>query len=234
MSIEEYETQLAEIETMLAAAPEDPSLLSLKADLLELIATTLGATEATTVTAPTAASTEDPSSSTAADADVAPATETTEEEPAISAWNTVAQPTPAVAANLGGVSDKALESATAIATTEAAVDSTDNNQVAQKTAKKKKKALGDTFVVPANLEIKPTDSKFEAKRKKTAQKRLRKEFEAQHQERIATKKQQSWQAFAKKKKKGSSSSIFQTDESGKVGVVGQRHLTKFEGPTKHK
>jgi hypothetical protein len=42
--LKEYQTQLGEVEGLLLASPDDPSLLSLKSDLLELIATTVVAT----------------------------------------------------------------------------------------------------------------------------------------------------------------------------------------------
>ena len=46
MSLEEYEGQLADVEALLEATPDDPSLLSLKSDLEQLIAITRGSEEA--------------------------------------------------------------------------------------------------------------------------------------------------------------------------------------------
>ena len=50
MSLEEYQSQLLDIETLLADAPEDESLLTLKSDLLELIQLTAGQDTTTTTT----------------------------------------------------------------------------------------------------------------------------------------------------------------------------------------
>ena len=234
-SLQEYERQLAEIEEMLAASPDDPSLLSLKADLLELIATTLGTTTTTTTT------TEEARDNAAAHAAATVPEEAdssngerhnAHEEPAdLSQWNAVNHNPPKLSA----------QTATTLETTVAgtANDTTTTTAAKVQPVKKKKKvksnnnASNAVFTIPADLEIKANDSKFEVKRKKRAQQALRKQFDAAQEARTATAKQQSWQAFAQRKG-SSSSSMFQTDASAKVGVVGQRRFTKFEGPKKHK
>lgn len=214
MSLQEYETQLAEIEQMLAASPDDPSLLSLKSDLLELIAATLGtsAEDATTTDAP---------------APAAEATADSQQEPPALEWNTVNDDKNSTTQS----SDNPLAQTT---TTAAAAPTNASTTITTTTKpKKKKKSANAVFTIPADLKIHSNDSKFQVNRKKRAQAALRKQHESQQASQQATKKQQSWQAFAQRKKTGSSS-MFQTDASAKVGVVGQRRLTKFEGPKKHK
>ena len=224
MSLQEYETQLAEIEQMLASSPDDPSLLSLKSDLLELIAATLGTT-ATTEDAAAAADDDDD------DADPAPVEEATavsQQEPAALEWNTVNDDKNSTTQS----SDNPLAQTT---TTTAATSITNDTTTTTTNPPKKKKSANGVFTIPADLEIQPNDSKFQVNRKKRAQAALRKQHQAQQDSQQATKKQQSWQAFAQHRKKGrAGSSMFQTDASAKVGVVGQRRLTKFEGPKKHK
>lgn len=213
MSLQEYETQLTEIEQMLAASPDDPSLLSLKSDLLELIAATLGtsAEDATTTDAP---------------APAAEATADSQQEPPALEWNTVNDDKNSTTQS----SDNPLAQTT---TTAAAPTNASTTITTTTKPKKKKKSANAVFTIPADLKIHSNDSKFQVNRKKRAQAALRKQHESQQASQQATKKQQSWQAFAQRKKTGSSS-MFQTDASAKVGVVGQRRLTKFEGPKKHK
>lgn len=241
MSLQEYEAQLAEIEEMLAASPDDPSLLSLKSDLLELIAATLGttATTATAATATTATTTTE--EETPQDKEISPATvveATAQQEPAALEWSTVNS---AAAAKSSKNDNPPAQATTAAVATTTTTTTTSNTATITKPKKKKKTCTTTTvFTIPADLEIRPHDSKYEVNRKKRATAALRKQHEAQVASQVATAKQQSWQAFAsskkrsKKSKGGSGSSMFQTDSSAKVGVVGQRRLTKFEGPKKHK
>ena len=145
----------------------------------------------------------------------------TDEAAALLGWNTVEKSTPPAVA--------------AAETTAAAVaEAPTTNTASQPPAKKKtKRKATDTFLVPAELQPADKDSKFEQKRKKRAVQRLRQEWEAARADTVATKKAASWQTFAKRKGPGSSS-MFQTDATAKVGVVGTRKMTKFEGPKKHK
>lgn len=231
-SLAEYESQLSEIEGMLVSSPEDPSLLSLKADLLELIAATIetqeGQAEAQEAAKESSQEEKQEQATTAIAATV-------------SEWNTVNETRPIPSNTFADAATTAKEAETVATETVAATtttDATDKSTEKKKKAKSSTKVNNGVFTVPANLEIRPTDSKFEVQRKKRATATLRKQHQAQQETAAATAKQQSWQAFANKKTKKTSKnkksgSIFQTDATGKVGVVGQRRLTKFEGPKKH-
>ena len=228
-SLQEYETQLAEIEEMLSASPDDASLLALKADLLELISATLGTT---TQVAATQQQEED---ETVSEEETATANESQEqqdkeEEPAALQWSAVEKEE----------EDKKQQRQPSESSSDfQPAENLADDAAASKPKKKKKKSSSETdvFTIPADLQIRPdADNKFQVQRKKKAIAALRKQHEARTADRTAAAKQQSWQAFAQKKKgkKKNASSMFQTDTTARVGVVGQRRMTKFEGPKKHK
>jgi hypothetical protein len=153
----------------------------------------------------------------------------------VSRWNHVAQRPSSSSAAAATTAKHSLEedlnneSSTATATT--------TPTTALPPPKKKSKKVAAEFVPPSHLAYNPNDTDHERKRKKRAVQKLRGEWRARTEEHVANKKQASWQSFAKKKKTKASTggaSMFQTDTTGKVGVVGGRHLTSFEGPKRFK
>jgi survival-of-motor-neuron-related-splicing factor 30 len=190
--LEEYETQLAEIEELLLADPTDESLLKLKSDLVELIALTKQESDGDTAH-------DIPEGAVPSAAVTAAATATNEVE--------VAAATFAVTA-----------------TTEEG-----NEEPAKKKLKKVKE-----FEVPKHLEILDTDTEKEQNRKKRAIKALKNKHREKQRDYESTKKQQSWQNFAKKT--GGKTSIFSTKEgsNAKVGVVSGGSLTEYDQRKRHK
>mmetsp|Transcript_27772 Transcript_27772/g.64997 ORF Transcript_27772/g.64997 Transcript_27772/m.64997 type:complete len:273 (+) Transcript_27772:59-877(+) len=262
--LEQQQHQLEEIETLLQSSPDDPSLLSLKADLLELIAVTtsnIPGDETSTIPAEqsqqeresTAAAAAAAAAETANDAisgdngEQVTALNDTAAAAQVSGWNTVEKPAPSTKRPLedtsAGDPNHSMSSAPpAVAAGATAAEAETTQQ--QQPAKKKKKSVPKEFVVPAHLQAKDTDSKAEENRKKRAIKALKNQWRAQRKDQEATKKQKSWQDFQtksqRKKSKGGSGggggSMFatSTDTGAKVGVVGGRQMTDFVSRKRHK
>ena len=252
--LEEYETQLADVHELLKASPNDPSLLSLQSDLLELIKITkqsLGnETAVVTATLPKESN-------------------VTAQPPQIS--------TSATAAGLSS----ALEAATEAAVSEDDYtknhakrksdyvdgDHSDNNNnnnnndhhdtdpadegshngddtdayhtaqssnVAHAPAKKKAKKIKE-FEVPKHLIPLDTDTEAERNRKRRALKAMKSKYREKKKEVESDQKQKSWQSFQKRTKHVKDRSMFATNASdSKVGVVTSgRHLTSFDERKRH-
>lgn len=243
-ALEEQQQQLEEIEKLLSQSPEDPSLLSLKADLLELIAVTTGG-----VVAATAPIGEEAGGSSTVTQPIADPI-SVEDAAQISHWSTVTESASGVKRPLEeqvGVTNSTVDEQQQQqqqAKTREVVEETEVlTQESQPNKKKKKTIVPKEFVVPAHLQPNETDSKAEENRKKRAIKALKNQWRAQRKDQEANKKQKSWQDFQKKKKIGGGSgggaattSIFttSTDEGAKVGVVGGRQLTDFASRKRHK
>mmetsp|Transcript_15776 Transcript_15776/g.23224 ORF Transcript_15776/g.23224 Transcript_15776/m.23224 type:complete len:211 (-) Transcript_15776:58-690(-) len=202
--LQEYETQLAEIEELLQADPNDDSLLKLKNDLVELIALTKEEAAAT---------------STGAEK-----FEGVDESTALNDQDLAQVPAPAASMPAPPGTDNALES-------------NDNSKALNDDSQKKKLKKVQDFKVPTHLQVLEADTEKEANRKKRATKVLKNKHREKQREYESTKKQQSWQNFAKKGKgKRKSKSIFATQDGvkAKVGVVSGGSLTGFGERKRHK
>jgi survival-of-motor-neuron-related-splicing factor 30 len=210
----EYESQLADIEQLLQASPEDESLLALKTDLVELVTltrTSLGIPPpAALPTPPTLPDQEDHQ-----DARVQVA--------AVSA-NTAMQAGAAAAA-----SDNEEE--------EVVAENPNNNLNNSTNNKKKRKKLRD-FVLPEHLIPLDTDTEAERNKKRRTAKALKNKYRLKKKEVESENKQKDWQSFQKKTKSGGGGggSIFATQEGvdDRVGVISKKHMTDFEGRKRHK
>jgi len=209
--IAEYETQLANVEELLAGSPNDESLLTLKKDLEELLQLTRNEPAVASVKVepdlPTSPSSP-PSLPTSPDAVTA--------EQAVAAG--------AAAAAIATEDDRP----------------TINPPSDGLSEKKKTKKLKD-FVVPAHLIVNEQDSEAEKKKKRRALKALKSQHRERRKEVEHEQKQKSWQSFQKKKKTtsasaGGSSSIFATQDSvnDRVGVISRKTKTEFGQRKRHK
>mmetsp|Transcript_13260 Transcript_13260/g.21953 ORF Transcript_13260/g.21953 Transcript_13260/m.21953 type:complete len:225 (-) Transcript_13260:40-714(-) len=215
--LQEYESQLADIEELLQADPNDESMLKLKSDLVELIALTKEDEEeggaATTEEVTTAASTIEN-----------PLVETTVQQ-----WDTVVGTETAAAPPL------ALTIPAAAAAATMTVGSSVTTTSGAEPPKKKLKKVKD-FETPAHLQIQEGDNEKEVNRKKRATKALKQKHRAKKIDYESTKKQQSWQNFSKKKGSKKKKSIFATQDGvqAKVGVVSGGSMTEYGERKRHK
>jgi survival-of-motor-neuron-related-splicing factor 30 len=210
--VREYETQLADVEALLQASPDDPSLLSLKSDLVELLTITKESISAET--------------SESAELSEAPI------DPAADASTTWSDPTGSIPA---GVPSTAIASASASDTLKRPDGPIDTEATAEQPAKKKAKKIKD-FEVPEHLVPLDTDTDPEKNRKRRAIKALKNKWRERKKEVESDKKQKSWQSFQKKKVKTKDKSMFSTqDGDAKVGVVSVsgRQLTEFGERKRH-
>lgn len=194
--IKEYETQLADVEELLKAQPDDAALLSLKKDLNELLALTKASLP----------SSEQAPQIETTSANVQEETETGNDGAAASLETAVPGKLPSP--------QSATEAAGETATTAAALP-----------AKKKKLKLKD-FEIPEHLRPKEGDTEAETNRKKRAVKQLKKQWNSKKKDVEATKKQQSWQSFQKKKKRKDKESIFATQDGKSMTEFGERKRHK--------
>lgn len=215
--LREYETQLADVEALLQATPDDPSLLSLKSDLSELLKITresLPAEEA------------EEAAAGGGEAAVAPVSVS-----ASATGTASADPTSSNSAETSGMAAANAYAAAiddALKRTEAPTEST-----AAEPAKKKSKKIKD-FEVPEHLIPLDTDTDPEKKSKYRALKALKSKHREKKKEQESEKKQKSWQSFHKKKKKKDKSIFATQDGSTKVGVVSAgRNMTEFGERKRH-
>jgi survival-of-motor-neuron-related-splicing factor 30 len=212
--LREYETQLADVENLLVESPDDPSLLSLQSDLLELIAITKSS-----IQPPTAAAASDTFDLALKAAVVQSALDDDEND----------KPPSAPGASFVDTLEEAATMAYAsVATT-----------TAKEVPKKKSKSTVKTeFEVPKHLIPLDTDTEAERNKKRRALKALKSKWRERQKETETTLKQKSWQNFQKKKKLDSKPSIFSTGNSTTVGVVsastGGRQLTEVGERKRHK
>lgn len=212
--LREYESQLADVESLLLDSPNDPSLVSLKSDLLELIAITKSTASAATATS---SDTFDLALKAAVGQS---AVEDEENDKFVDTLEEAAVAAKAAAA----------ASITAVAST------TDANS---KQVPKKKKSKAE-FEVPKHLIPLDTDTEAERNKKRRALKTLKSKWRERQKETETTMKQKSWQHFQKKKKLDSKTSIFSTGNNNitTVGVVssstGGRQLTEVGERKRHK
>lgn len=213
--IQEYESQLADVESLLEFSPEDDSLLSLKSDLLELLAITKQQADAISMTV---------------------ATETPSERLKSSANVFDRELEAAVGKSVGREEDEArVDLSFADAVNEASLQAEAIPKTIETEPRSKKaKTMKDEFEVPQHLIALDTDTDAERNKKHRALKALKSKWRESKKEMESEHKQKSWQSFQKKKKL-KDSSMFKTGDSA-VGVVSAagRQLTGFSERTRHK
>jgi survival-of-motor-neuron-related-splicing factor 30 len=195
--LQEYQSQLADIEELLEDDPTDESLLKLKADLVELISLTQEETGE-----------PEERPKMMAVVEVFP-TDTVDRLPVSDAEGTTRSQTDTTTTTTTTATKPALSDTDAVGAV--------HGEPARKKLKKVKE-----FEIPAHLQILDTDTEKEKNKKKRTLKSLRSKHREKQREYESTKKQRSWQSFNKKaSKKSGTSSIFATREGvhSKVGVV---------------
>lgn len=220
--IQEYESQLADVESLLAGSPEDSSLLSLKSDLMELLNLTRSAAPAL---APDSSGKGMPGQSTgnvfdrAMEAALGQSVGREEHE--------IVSEAPLAVASFADTVQEAAD---------AAVPRTVNTFEEGDVSKKKIKAVKAEFEVPKHLIALDTDTTAERNKKQRALKALKSKWRESKKDMESTNKQKSWQSF-QKKKKITSTSMFKTGDDSAVGVVsasGKRQLTDYGERKRHK
>jgi survival of motor neuron-related-splicing factor 30 len=213
--IQEYEGQLADVEALLQATPDDPSLLALKTDLVDLINITRQQQLPDEVPKETL-----PSSINVFDRELEAAV-----GKAVGREEVV----------LNDYAESTITFADTMA--EAANQSSIPNVIDTSTepAAKKAKSFKADFEVPQHLIPLETDTEAERNKKQRALKALKSKWRESKKEMESANKQKSWQSF-QKKAKIKSTSIFKTGDDAAVGVVSAagRQLTDYASRKRHK
>jgi survival-of-motor-neuron-related-splicing factor 30 len=219
--IAEYESQLANINELLEASPNDESLLALKRDMEEL----LELSRATCVTAAVGFS---------GDAAAVESTETP------SSLDDLPLPEPPTTNNNVTDIDLAVQAgsltgAASLPDTDGGYDHhIDNHHSISKSSKSTKIEKIQEFVLPPHLVLKDTDTEAERNKKRRAAKVLKNKWRMKKKEVESNNKQKSWQSFQKKtagkrgpiKDDSGSSSIFSTKDT--------KQMTEFVARKRHK
>ena len=198
--IKQYESELAEVKELLKANPGDASLLSIKADMEELLSITRQQQQA----APAITSTPN-------------VLEKALEAAVGTSVGIEKDTTVAASANANTMEDNSPSKRAADAT----ATGVDSSEAPVEPPKKKMKKVKD-FETPQHLVIHDTDSEAQKQRKKRETKKLKNKWRERKKEFETDRKKQSWQSFQKKKGKGKAKdkSMFSThDSDAKVGVV---------------
>lgn len=218
--LQEYESQLADIEELLKDAPGDESLLSLKSDLIELVALTKDTLATAGATAPVETNDGADAADDAADSKLASSLQAE-----VPMTETLGLPTSTDFS--GELEAYGIEGAAAVPAEDQAVAAASGER-----PKKKVKKIKD-FEVPQKFLVLETDSEADIKKKRRAVKELKRKHKGIVKEAESQKKKKSWQSF-QKKKKSKDDSIFSThDGDAKVGVVSSRSNTAFSERTRH-
>jgi len=247
-TLQEYEQQLHDVEQLLLATPNDESLQSLKADLLELIAITKGSAESQpsegteSVPSQPQESQDEPTSldgvSNALEQAAAQAVSGAALDDDDNEKSHTQQPAKGDYSTAMNHTSSSLADPESSLQPTASLDHSSTDKTTGHKKSKKKSALTDTFQVPSHLIVQEGDSEAEIQKKRRKLKALKSQFRMAKKEAIHEQKQQSWQSFQKKKKgkRTGSSSIFSTGDA-KVGVVsagGGRRFTNVEERKRHK
>ena len=235
--LQEYQSQLQDIEALLEDDPTDESLLKLKSDLVELIALTMedvaeqpdGASEIIITTLPHSPSVAVTACANDTTTESAVDVNGTQQQEQHGEVNTTT--TTILASEMSGVVQDNEEGVLFGAAVTAAAPAVSPAEPQRKKLKKLKE-----FEIPAHLQILETDTEKEKNKKKRTLKSLKSKHREKQREYESTKKQQSWQSFTKKTKK-SNDSIFATHDgvNSKVGVVsGGSGMTEFQERKRHK
>ena len=212
----EYESQLADIEEMIALDPSDKSIQKLKSDLEELISLTKSGVTA---------------------ADVGDTTDVSEEQEQGVNENVLSNTTSQIShtssssalESSGGIALSKNSSASHLDSSEGLTNDEDSN--IQKGTdnnskeKTKKMKVPSEFAAPSHLTPLASDTDAEKNKKRRTLKALKSKWRERVKEISSEKKQKSWKDFNNKKRKKSSKkddSIFRTTDgvSAKVGVIG--------------
>ena len=224
--IAEYESQLEGIEQLLAASPDDESLLTLKRDLLELLELSKAGNTATGAAVAPGAEATSPNAATVIQEELElpppPPLEGNNNNPYINELSAES----AVEAGVAAAANASVDE-----TSPAAASAANNNN-----PKKKKKQKIKEFVVPPHLMVQEQDSEAERNRKRRALKALKSKHRQKKKEIESDNKQKSWQSFQKKTKRKGDDSIFATQESvnDRVGVISKKTMTEFDSRKRHK
>ncbi len=232
MSLEEYQSQLSDIELLLAESPDDESLLKLKTDLEELIELTKDEQGSADANADEDGALEDTGnsaqiSSSAQQEDGEKGSNQETDSRAVAS-----EPAPAVVGSEAtSTSATSTNESSSLPSSSAAAATATKSKTS---IKKSKKILSKPFEIPNHLIPLDSDTDAERKRKKRTIRALKAQYKSTQKTVESEVKQQSWQDFNKKTKKkrkgGAGGSIFQTEDgigarvgviSGSVRVMGQ-------------
>jgi survival of motor neuron-related-splicing factor 30 len=200
--LNEYESQLADVDALLQSSPNDESLLSLKKDLMELISITKQQAQ--------------PSNTNGFDQALQDAVGNSvgQEKPEAAAPAPAANGSAAPASFEDTLQQAAIDASLMIP---AMIETTTFAATAKDAPKKKSSKVKGDFQVPAHLVPVDTDTTAERNRKRRALKALKSKWREGQKEAESAQKQKSWQNFQKKKKL-KTTSMFQTSDAA-VGVV---------------
>jgi survival of motor neuron-related-splicing factor 30 len=227
--IQEYESQLLDVQALLEASPGDPALVSLQSDLIELLSLTRPQQLITAASMPTTRI----------------ETTTTSEQIMTSVSVFDKELAVAVGKSIGRDDEETFqvgdEQPISFADTmqEAAIEADQSViprtiDTGREPPKKKSKTIKEEFEVPQHLIGLETDTDAERNKKQRALKALKSKWRESKKEIESANKQKSWQSF-QKKNKVKSSSMFKTGDAA-VGVVSAagRQLTDFAERKRHK
>lgn len=210
--LQEYQGQLEEVETLLQDSPFDESLLSLQADLLELIRITAESSNTTEDVEERQTEQKVAGSSNALDEALTLAVGQSAVLDDDNNSNDRTETRRSEAEHYAQTFDQAASAAASLPET---------NDKKRKKPKKPKR----TFEVPPHLVLQDTDTTAEQNKKKRAVKALKNKWRESVKTFESEQKQKSWQSF-QKKKKYKKSSMFQSSDDA-VGTVQARKLTDF-------
>jgi len=240
------QSQLAEVDALIAASPEEPSLLQLREDLLQLIALEeqelqhdpqpMG--EQHSLDHPHVDDSNEQQSSENYTAqstftDNVGTTNSLAEAPDLGSFQPVAKSSHKSAssaivsqANLkSGDDNEHDEISTAVASSAPAAAAAQPTEKRKKKKKKSEESSPSTFELPNHLIPLDSDTDAQRQKKQRAAKSLKSKFRAKQKEKEQAKRANDWKSFAsktsKKKKKVGGKSIFSTEEgvNAKVGVM---------------
>lgn len=251
--IREYESQLSDVNELLTLTPDDDSLRSLQADLLELVRITQQSlppapqpSNGNNVSGESVEGNPKGSYSSSLNG-LEKALEAAVENSVRYEINQQQEPL----SNKRMLQDETAADSFANILTEAAAaaaDRNDSNQLDEQGLKKKlkqtKEWMTKEFTIPSHLIPNDGDSEAERNRKRRAVKALKSKWREKKKELESDHKQQSWQSFQKKtSKRRNDQSIFSTTNhdndpaastATKVGVVsGGRTMTEFGERKRH-
>jgi survival of motor neuron-related-splicing factor 30 len=235
--IVEYESQLAGINELLKASPDDTSLLELKRDMEELLELSKASLEGQQPQQQE----EESNTCSLGKSGVAAASSSGSE--LLDDLMLPGTPPPDSAAHTAdpGIDSSYTDSIVVEAIrngASVAAAAPPDDTISDKKKSKKKEHFQD-FTLPSYLVPNEADSEAERNKKRRAAKALKNKWRERKKEVESTNKQKSWQSFQKKtKRKGGddSGSIFATKDgvSDRVGVVSKKQMTEFGSRKRHK
>lgn len=236
--IAEYESQLAGINELLNASPDDAALLELKRDMEELLALSKASLEGNQQQEPSNYS-SGISGSAAAPSASSPGTLDDDHLPRGLPTDITANAFDVDPNVDSSYADNSFVEAMQNGTSAAAAALPDDTTPSDKKQSKKKEHIIKDFTLPTYLVPNEADSEAERNKKRRAAKALKNKWRERKKEVESTNKQKTWQSFQKKtKRKGGEEvgSIFATKDgvSDRVGVVSKKQMTEFGSRKRHK